>query len=85
MCDSHGTPSLPKELAELQAEIPGIKITELPTPTTNNLSGKVKVLEYGSCLLYELGKLLWVEDKKFRVTIECDPETGKFTAVREEV
>lgn len=85
MCDPHGTPALPKALAELQAEIPGIRITELPAPKTNNLSGKVNALEYGSCLLYELGKLLWVEDKKFRVTIECDPETGRFTATREEV
>lgn len=29
-------------------------------------------------------KLLWYEDKKFRVTIECDPDTGRFSAKRED-
>ncbi len=76
--------TLPKELRELRDETGGLQVTELPPPISESLKGSVKALGYSSCLLHEMGKLLWVTDKKFRVTVECDPETGRFTAVRED-
>ncbi len=76
---------IPKELQELQSDFPGIKISESPVPNVHKLSGQITALEHGACLLYVLGELLWVKDKKFRVTIECDPEAKRFTAVREDL
>lgn len=76
---------LPEELQKLQNDFPGIEISESPLPDIHKLSGQAVALEHGACLLYALGELLWVKDKKFRVTIECDPEAQRFIAVREDL
>lgn len=84
-CILTGDPTmLPEPLKKLQDEFPGIRIEEQPSPTISNINGRLSVLEHGIVLLHELSKLLWYEDKKFRVTIECDPDTGKFSAKRED-
>ena len=37
-----------------------------------------------SAIMVELGKMLWMDGKKFRVTIECDPELGLFEMKRDD-
>ena len=48
-------------------------------------SGLLDHMESASCVMYQLGQLLWATGEKFRVTIECDPETGRFEAKRETI
>lgn len=37
-----------------------------------------------AAIMRELSKQLWPNGKKFRVTIECDPETNRFKMTRED-
>lgn len=76
--------TLPEPLKKLQDEFPGIHIEEQPSPCVSRISGRLSLLECGITLLHELSKLLWYDDKKFRVTIECDPDAGRFSAKRED-
>ncbi len=53
-----------------------IKITELQNFVINSANLSLSFLNYGTAFMMNLAQLLWVTDKKFRVTIECDPEAG---------
>lgn len=44
--------------------------------------GNADCLAHAGAVMFHLGNLL-LADKKFRVTIECDPETGQFELFRE--
>lgn len=46
--------------------------------------GNLGLIGISAVIMQELGNLLWVNGKKFRVTIEYDPDTGSFEAKREE-
>ncbi len=37
-----------------------------------------------AALMNELSKHLWVKGKRFRVTIDCDPEADRFVITRED-
>lgn len=75
---------LPKPLREVKEKYPEAKIHET-TPESHGLKGKLHYMEHSAVVLLELGKLLWPGGKKFRVTIECDPETEQFEARREDI
>ena len=45
--------------------------------------GKLYALECAAAVMMHLGNYLLSGSKKIRVTIECDPETGRFTIKRE--
>lgn len=45
--------------------------------------GKLFALECAAGVMMHLGNYLLPSSKKIRVTIECDPETGRFTVKRE--
>ncbi len=70
-------------LCELQEKFPGVKISDASVEAAGSLKTRVEVFERFIIHLYEMSRLLWVTDKKFRVTIECDPETGEVSAKRE--
>ncbi len=44
--------------------------------------GDTNCLAHAGAVMLHLGNLL-LTDKKFRITIECDPETGRFEIFRE--
>ena len=46
--------------------------------------GKDEILGKAGVIMSELGKMLWLDGKKFRVTIECDPELGLFEMKRDD-
>lgn len=48
----------------------------------NEAFGNADCLAHAGAVMFHLGNLLFT-DKKFRVTIECDPETGRFQICRE--
>ncbi len=48
------------------------------------LRGKDEILGKAGVIMSELGKMLWLDGKKFRVTIECDPELGLFEMKRDD-
>lgn len=75
---------LPEAIRNIMEEHPEAKIYDA-TPASHGLKGKLRYMEYGAVMLFELGKILWPGEKKFRVTIECDPETGRFEAKREDI
>lgn len=75
---------LPASLREIKEKFPEGKIYR-SEPVQRRLGGKLNYMEHGAVMLFELGKLLWPSGKKFRVTVECDPETGRFEAKREEL
>lgn len=50
---------------------------------TLRTTGKAKYLGQSAYIMGELSKHLWMDGKKFRVTIDLDPETGRFEIVRE--
>lgn len=45
--------------------------------------GKQECMDHAAAVMLHLGNMLLC-GKKFRVTIECDPETGRFSVKREE-
>lgn len=47
--------------------------------------GDLFALQYAAAVMLHLGDYLLPGGKKFRVTIECDPEIGKFTFSRETI
>jgi len=75
---------LPEALRKIKSDCPAIKIYE-SQPVSYGLDGKLHCMEHGAVMLFELGRLLWPSGKKFRVTIECDPGTGRFEARREDL
>ncbi len=75
---------LPEALRSVKQEFPKVKIYKSEI-ASHGLSGKLCYMEHGAVMLYELGRLLWPDGKKFRVTIECDPEMGRFEARREDI
>lgn len=75
---------LPMPLREVKEKYPEAKIYET-TPESHGLKGKLHYMEHSAVVLLELGKLLWPSGKKFRVTIECDPEAGRFEAKRMDI
>ncbi|MCI9234745.1 MAG: hypothetical protein HFG24_02070 [Anaerotruncus sp.] len=76
-----------RELRQLSTleESQGAKLSEVPSPVNPVLNGKLDCMEKAAMMMHELGKLLWVSDKKFRVTVVCDPEEGRFEAIREDI
>ena len=76
---------LPEPLREVKKNCPEIKVYEAPRQVGHGLSGKLNYMEIAALMMFEIGKLLWGDDKKFRVTIECNPETGRFEARREDI
>lgn len=70
-------------LREIQEKFPGVKISEAPIEPVGSLTTRIDVFERFLIHMYEMSRLLWVTDKKFRVTIECDPESGQVSAKRE--
>ncbi len=86
MTEKRETPleELPEALREAKSDCSEMKVYE-SRPVTHRLGGKLDYIEHGAVMLFELGRLLWPSGKKFRVTIECDPETGRFEARREEL
>ncbi len=75
---------LPETLRAAKLDCPEMKIYESKL-VTHGLGGKLDYMEHGAVMLFELGRLLWPSGKKFRITIECDPETGRFKASREDL
>lgn len=75
---------LTKPLQEIKKKCPELKVYK-SEPVGYGLKGKLNYMEHGAVILYELGKLLWPNGKKFRVTIECDPEAGRFEAKRMDI
>lgn len=61
----------------------GLSIGPEPNPK-HLLRGKDEILGKAGAVMAELGKMLWVDGKKFRVTIECDPELGLFEMKRDD-
>ena len=55
---------------------------EWPSP---QVKGTLECVNYAAAVMFELGNMLMPSDKKIRVTIECDPGTGRFTVKREEI
>ena len=47
--------------------------------------GKVDAIGKAAAIMGKLSKHLWMDGKKFRVTIDCDPETGRFEIIRQEL
>lgn len=47
--------------------------------------GTLECMDYAAAIMFELGNYLMVSDKKVRVTIERDPEAGRFWVKREEL
>ena len=48
-------------------------------------TGTLECLDHAAVVMFHLGSMLMASDKKIRVTIECDPETGRFEIKREEI
>lgn len=48
-------------------------------------SGKADDIGAAAAIMTYLAQHLWMDGKKFRVTIDCDPETNRFEIVRHEV
>ena len=46
-------------------------------------SGALECMGHAAAVMLHLGNLLLSSQGKFRVTIECNPETGRFTLKRE--
>lgn len=61
----------------------GLSIGPEPNPK-NLIRGKDEILGKAGAIMSELGKMLWIDGKKFRVTIECDPELGLFEMKRDD-
>ncbi len=61
----------------------GLSIGPRPNPK-RMLRGKDETLGKAGAIMSELGKMLWLDGKKFRVTIECDPELGLFEMKRDD-
>ena len=76
---------LPEALRKLQEDVPGIRIIEQKEPSVYNASGRRSVLSEGVLLMRFLEQILWDNGKQFRVTIECDPEAGRFELNREDL
>ena len=74
---------LPEPLREIKQKYPTVKIYKT-SPVSHGLKGNLHYMEVGAAMMFELGKVLWAGERKYRVTIECDPETGKFEAKRED-
>lgn len=74
---------LPEPLREIKQKYPTVKIYKT-SPVSHGLKGNLRYMEVGAAMMLELGKVLWAGERKYRVTIECDPETGKFEAKRED-
>ncbi len=68
---------LPSTLRETRNDFPSAGIT-ICVPRT------VGALEAIVALMYDLGKMLRAEDRKFRVTIDYDPQKSAFKVWREE-
>ncbi len=85
MSEKNMTEKLPEGLKKLRDEFPSVSVSELPAPVIGGASGLLDHMESASCVMYQLGQLLWATGEKFRVTIECDPETGIFEAKRETI
>ncbi len=45
-------------------------------------TGKADMIAVAAIIMREISDLLWMNGKKFRITIECDPETNSFTIIR---
>ena len=74
---------LPEPLREIKQKYPAVKIYKT-SPVSHGLKGGLHYMEVGAAMMFERGKILWAGERKYRVTIECDPETGKFEAKRED-
>ena len=46
--------------------------------------GRATTMGEGAALMGELIEYLWVKGKRFRVTIDCDPEANRFEITRED-
>jgi hypothetical protein len=53
-------------------------------PTSAVGGGRLECMDYAVAIMFHLGNALFVSDDKIRVTIERDPEAGKFTIKREQ-
>lgn len=62
----------------------GLSIGPEPNPKYL-LRGEDEILGKAGVIMAELGKMLWIDRKKFRVTIECDPELGLFEIRRDDL
>jgi len=47
--------------------------------------GRLECMDYAAMIMFNLGNALFASDDKIRVTIERDPEAGKFTIKRETI
>lgn len=74
---------LPEPLREIKQKYPAVKIYKT-SPVSHGLKGGLHYMEVGAAMMFERGKILWAGERKYRVTIECDSETGKFEAKRED-
>lgn len=52
-------------------------------PITQTASGTLESLDHAAAVMFHLGNMLMASDEKIRVTIERDPETGRFEVERE--
>lgn len=51
--------------------------------TTIEGGGELVCMYNAATVMFHLGSYLMTGDEKIRVTIECDPEAGRFTVKRE--
>ncbi len=54
-------------------------------PPVVDWSGNLGCMDYAVAIMFHLGNVLLPDDEKVRVTIERDPEAGKFTIKRETI
>ena len=64
--------------ADYEAELK--HMGEWPNP---QWKGRRECLARAAAVMFHLGNYLMACDKRIRVTIECDPETGRFEIKRE--
>lgn len=55
------------------------------TSTRMKTTGKSDAIGTAAAIMRELSKHLWMDGKKFRVTIDCDPETNRFEIIRQDL
>ena len=51
---------------------------------TGQMFGRLDRLNIACLMMMELQKLLWGYNKKFRITIECNPEMNRYEVFRED-
>lgn len=53
-------------------------------PNTQS-AGAMEDMHRLAAVMFHFGSMLMTKDKKIRVTIECDPESGRYEITREEL